>query len=326
MANARNVLLEAQKTCTKKEAIYLARVHLEKESGNQEIARGIVKEARELLNSEEIWVESVMLERQFSNNNDSLKLSRESIKFLPESITLHLQLVDILESLNFLNEAKSFLEKVKNLKIGRNNTQVWIRSILLEEKVHGVKKARAVYETAKTKISADAEMWLQMIKMEQRADSTATVKYMISTALKECQNNGELWALAIELETKSRRKAKSVDALAKCENDVYVVLSVMKLFWQERKKEKTRSWLERAVHFSPTHGDSWAYYLRFVEVFCENDPEERAKLIKRCKAAEPKMGRLWKIYGDVPQNWNMPSEEILIKVTESVDEELEKYK
>jgi pre-mRNA-processing factor 6 len=326
MDNARAVLLEAQKTCINKESIYLARVHLEKESSKLEEARQIVKEARDLLNSEKTWLESILLERQFSNNNNGLKLAKEAIKSLPESITLHLQLVEILESLNFYSEAKSFLEKVKNSKIGRTDTKVWVRLILLEEKVSGVKKARAVYETAKTKVEADSEMWLQMIRMEQRAGSTATVKYMISAALKECQNNGELWALAIELETKSRRKAKSVDALAKCENDVYVVLSVMKLFWQERKKEKTRSWLERAVHFSPTHGDSWGYYLRFVETFCENDPEERAKLVARCKNAEPNMGRLWKIYSDVPQNWNMPTEEILGKVTELVDEELEKYK
>jgi pre-mRNA-processing factor 6 len=81
--------------------------------------------------------------------------------------------------------------------------------------------------------------------------------YVLSRGLKECPNDGGLWALAIELEPKATRKKRIVDALKQCPDDPYVNLSVAKLFWKERKIEKTRKWIEKTLLLNPDIGDSW---------------------------------------------------------------------
>jgi pre-mRNA-processing factor 6 len=48
--------------------------------------------------------------------------------------------------------------------------------------------------------------------------------------------------LAIENEKKRTRKAKLVDAMKKGENDPYIVLSVAKIFWKEKKLDKAKKW------------------------------------------------------------------------------------
>ena len=322
---ARATLIKAQETCKNQEAIYFARVHLEKECNNLESAREIIMEARgNLPESEDCWLESIKLERQFGKHNESLKIAKEATKKLPNSIKITLELANIFEGLSMPNDAKKILEKSTSTKAGKVDTSLWIKLILLEEKYVGVKKARAVYENCKSRLNfmKNAELWIQIIRMEQRVDNNEAVKSMVTLALKECPNNGELWSISIELELKSRRKAKSIDALQKCD-DVYVILSVMKLFWSERKMEKTRSWLERAVQLSPDIGDSWAYYLKFIELQCEN--EGRGNLISRMKNAEPSEGRMWKSITDIPENWRMSPEDVLLQVAEMVDIELEKY-
>ncbi len=76
---------------------------------------------------------------------------------------------------------------------------------------------------------------------------------------------GELWALAIEYEKKRTRKAKIVDAMKKCENDPWVVLSIAKLFWKDKKLTKARDWMERSLALNPNIGDSWAVYWKFIK-------------------------------------------------------------
>lgn len=38
---------------------------------------------------------------------------------------------------------------------------------------------------------------------------------------------------------------------------------VFRLFWNERKVDKARNWLNRAVKLNPDLGDSWAYFYKF---------------------------------------------------------------
>ena len=53
---------------------------------------------------------------------------------------------------------------------------------------------------------------------------------LLSQALVQCPKSGLLWSEAIRMESKAQRKAKSVDALKKCENDPIVIATVAKLF------------------------------------------------------------------------------------------------
>ena len=49
------------------------------------------------------------------------------------------------------------------------------------------------------------------------------------------------------------------------DNDPYVIIAVAKLFWKDKKCEKARKWLERAIALAPNIGDSWIYYHTFIE-------------------------------------------------------------
>ena len=138
--NARSILQEAQKTCTNQDAIYLARVHQEKECNDYTEAKRIIQDARETINTESCWIESIQLERQFGKNNEALKISKQSIKNKPECLSLYLVLENIYEELNFVNEARQVQEMGKSTKNGKKDKDQWIRLILLEEKVSGVNK------------------------------------------------------------------------------------------------------------------------------------------------------------------------------------------
>lgn len=43
------------------------------------------------------------------------------------------------------------------------------------------------------------------------------------------------------------------------------VVSVLRLFWSERKVTKCREWFIRAVKIDPDQGDTWAYYYKFEQ-------------------------------------------------------------
>ena len=48
--------------------------------------------------------------------------------------------------------------------------------------------------------------------------------------------------MAVQFEQKRTRKAKIVDAMKKGENNPYIVLSIAKIFWKERKFDNARKW------------------------------------------------------------------------------------
>ncbi|KAF8503250.1 hypothetical protein F5888DRAFT_1660082 [Russula emetica] len=69
-----------------------------------------------------------------------------------------------------------------------------------------------------------------------------------------CPTSGILWSMAILLEARLQRKARSVDALRKCEADPLVICTVARLYRADRKIEKAREWFERAVSAGPPTG------------------------------------------------------------------------
>jgi len=75
-------------------------------------------------------------------------------------------------------------------------------------------------------------------------------------ALQECPASGQLWAEHIATAPKARQRARSVDALKKCDNDPFVVLAVASLFERDRKIPKARKWFNRAVTLNPDLGDA----------------------------------------------------------------------
>ena len=130
------------------------------------------------------------------------------------------------------------------------------------------------------------------MRLEQKAANKKGAIYNLSKGLKECATDGELWSIAIEMEPKATRKKKIVDALDKCQDDPFVNLSVAKLFWKERKYEKAKKWIEKAVLLNKAIGDSWACLYLF-EKTAANDQQEASKVLQQIMEIRPKEGRIW---------------------------------
>ncbi|KAI8548554.1 hypothetical protein RHMOL_Rhmol07G0281200 [Rhododendron molle] len=109
-----------------------------------------------------------------------------------------------------------------------------------------------------------------------------------------------------------QRKTKSMDARTRCDHDPHVIAAIAKLFWHDRKVDKARSWLNRAVTLGPDMGDFWALFYKFeIQYGAE---ETRADILKRCIAADPKHGEKWQALSKAAENSHQPTEVILKKV------------
>lgn len=69
--------------------------------------------------------------------------------------------------------------------------------------------------------------------------------------------------MAIFMEAPQQRKGRSVDALKKAGEHPAVIVAVARLFWAERKIEKTRQWMQNAITADPDWGDAWGWWLKF---------------------------------------------------------------
>ena len=77
---------------------------------------------------------------------------------------------------------------------------------------------------------------------------------------------GKLWAEAIWMEGPHGRRAKSIDALKKCEHNPHVLIAAARLFWSERKIKKARDWFQKAVNLDTDNGDGFANFLAFEQI------------------------------------------------------------
>jgi len=89
--------------------------------------------------------------------------------------------------------------------------------------------------------------------------------------------------MALRLEPSASRKAKAQDALKQVGMDPvgdgdqegehqadhaskgssWVFLEIGKIFWEERRHQKARKFLNQAVNLDKDNGDAWAYLLKF---------------------------------------------------------------
>ena len=113
-----------------------------------------------------------------------------------------------------------------------------------------------------------------------------------------------------------QRKSKSVDALKRCDNDPYVIAAVAKLFWNDRKVEKARSWFNRAVTLNPDVGDFWVWYYQFE--LQHGDEAKQRIVIERCEKAEPRHGEHWQSVAKAVENAHDTTKQILMKTLKKV--------
>ncbi|XP_054786548.1 protein STABILIZED1-like isoform X2 [Prosopis cineraria] len=321
---ARAILQEAYAAIPNSEEIWLAAFKLEFENHEPERARMLLAKARERGGTERVWMKSAIVERELGNIDEERRLLDEGLNLFPSFFKLWLMLGQLEERLaqaskqhekheehlEHLKEAKKIYES--GLKNCPNCIPLWLSLAKLEEEMNGLSKARAVLTMARKKNPQNPELWLAAVRAELKHGNKKEADILMAKALQECPNSGILWAMSIEMVPRPQRKSKSMDALKKCDHDPHVIAAVAKLFWHDRKVDKARTWLNRAVTLAPDIGDFWAWNYKFE---LQHGAEENQKeVLKRCVAAEPKHGEKWQSISKAVENSHHPTEAILKKV------------
>ena len=180
-------------------------------------------------------------------------------------------------------------------------------------------KSLAVLTMARKKNPATPELWLAAIRAELRHANKKEADALLAKALQECPTSGILWAASIEMASRHQRKGKSSDAIKRCDHDPHVIATVSKLFWLERKVDKARTWLNRAVTLAPDIGDFWALYYKFE--LQHGNADTQKDVLKRCVAAEPKHGEKWQAITKAVENSYKLVEALLKKAVVVLDAE-----
>lgn len=207
----------------------------------------------------------------------------------------------------------------KGIKNCPHSIPLWLSAAHLEEKVGGLSKARAVLTKARLKNPQNPELWLAAIRAEGRGANKKEAEVLMAKALQECPTSGRLWAAAIEMAPRPQRKMKSVDALKRCDHDAYVIAAVARLFWHDRKVDKARNWLNRAVTLAPDIGDFWALLYKFE--LQHGTEEQQHEVVRKCIAAEPRHGERWIAISKAVENAHIPVEAVLKKVVVALGKE-----
>ena len=183
----------------------------------------------------------------------------------------------------------------------------------------GINTARSILEKARLKNKGQELLWLEAVRVEAKAGNSKIASQLLSKGLSpdECPKSGLLWAEAIRMEQRPQRKAKSVDALKKCENDPIVIATVAKLFWDDRKIEKAKAWYNRSVTLNADNGDNWAHFYKFTVQ--HGTPEEVKQVEKRVLDAEPTHGLIWASISKALANARSSKVQVLKKVAAKID-------
>ncbi|GAB2274984.1 Protein STABILIZED1 [Dionaea muscipula] len=307
--SARAILQEAYAAIPNSEEIWLAAFKLEFENQEPQRAKLILAKAREK-GRERVWMKSAIVERELGNTEEEKKILDEGLEHFPSFFKLWLMRGQLEERLGQLEMAKEKYES--GLKHCPDCIPLWLSLANLEERMNGLSRARAVLTMSRKRNPKNPELWLAAIRAELSHGNKKEADNLMAKALQECPNSGILWAASIEMVPRPQRKVKSMDAIKKCEHDPHIIAAVAKLFWHDRKVDKARSWLNRAVTLAPGIGDFWALYYKFE---LQHGTEENQKdVLKRCVAAEPKHGEKWQVVSKAVENAHQPTEVILKKV------------
>uniref|UniRef100_A0A1Y1M7J4 Pre-mRNA-processing factor 6 n=1 Tax=Photinus pyralis TaxID=7054 RepID=A0A1Y1M7J4_PHOPY len=311
---ARGILSLAFQANPNSEEIWLAAVKLESENNEYERARRLLAKARGSAPTPRVLMKSAKLEWALNDLNPALALLDDALKVFPDFPKLWMMMGQIHEHKK--DVSKAFDAYSSGIKKCPNSIPLWVLLAKLEESRGLLTKARSVLERARLKNPKNDLLWLEGIRIELRTGVKEIASSMIAKALQECPTSGILWAESIFLEPRPQRKAKSVDALKKCEHDPHVLLAVSRLFWSERKIGKCREWFQRTIKIEPDLGDAWANWFRFEQVHGTTDQQNEVK--QRCLAAEPHHGELWCSISKNIKNWCFSTEQILLAAAKNV--------
>jgi len=311
VSGARSILMEAFAANPDSEQIWLAAVKLEWENNEPERARILLRRARDKAPTERVWMKSALLERELGEVKECLEMLDYAIGQYPSFAKFYMmagQACD--EALGDFDRARNYYQT--GLRRCPMVIPLWRLASRLEEKITGVTKARSVLELARLKNPKNAELWVEAIRLERRQGNEKLAENLAAKAIQDCPNSGILWAEEITSAPRHHQKAKSVEALKRCDNDPFVVTAVARLFQNDRKYAKARKWFNRAVALDADLGDSWAYFYAFE--LRQGTPAEQEALLARCVAAEPSHGELWCTVAKKTENRRCKTDVVLKKV------------
>ncbi|CAK9227985.1 unnamed protein product [Sphagnum troendelagicum] len=315
--SARAILKEAYDAIPNSEEIWLAAFKLEFENHEPERARMLLAKAREMGGTERVWMKSAIVEREMGNESKERELLEEGLQRFPEFHKLWLMLGQLEDRAGHPAVARDVYERA--LRACPHSTPLWLSAAALEEKMGGLSKARAVLTKARLKNPQNPELWLAAIRAEARAGNKKEAEALMAKALQDCPSSGRLWAEDIDMAPRPQRKSKSVDALKRCDHDPFVIAAVAKLFWQDRKVDKARNWLNRAVTLAPDVGDFWAQLYKFE--LQHGSEELQQEILQRCTSAEPHHGERWTQMTKAVENAHLSTEAILKKLVVALSKE-----
>ena len=88
---------------------------------------------------------------------------------------------------------------------------------------------------ARLKNPKNEDLWLAAIRLEQRAKNGKAADAAMAKALQECPASGQLWAEAVAMAPRPARRARSVDALKRCNDDPHIIAAIAQLAWHDRE-------------------------------------------------------------------------------------------
>jgi len=318
VAAARSILEEAFVRNPDSEEIWVAAFKVEFENGELQRARLILAKAREHppASTPRVWMKSAVVEREAGDVEAERRLLLEGVERFPDAWKLHLMLGQLEERVGRVDAARGAY--VSGIRLCADCVPLWTASARLEERNGAVGKARALLEQARLKNPKNEALWLAAVRTESRSGGLPKASdALMAKALQECPSSGILWAENVTTAARPQRKSRSVDALKRCHDDPYVIAAVAGLFWQDRKIDKARNWLSKAVAIEPDIGDFWAQLYKFE---CQHgSPQAAAEVLTRCVEAQPHHGERWQHISKDIANAHLPVDAILKKVAADLD-------
>ncbi|CRL29168.1 PRP1 splicing factor, N-terminal [Penicillium camemberti] len=314
--DARRVLGRAFNQNPNNEDIWLAAVKLEADAQKTDQARELLATARREAGTDRVWTKSVSFERQLGNIDDALDLVNQGLQLFPKADKLWMIKGQIYEAQNKFPQAREAYGT--GTRACPKSVALWLLASRLEEKAGAVVRARSVLDRARLAVPKSAELWTESVRVERRANNIAQAKVLMARAIQEVPTSGLLWSESIwYLEPRAQRKARSLEAIKKVENDPILFITVARIFWGERRLEKAMTWFEKAIVLDSDYGDGWAWYYKFL--MQHGTEEKRADVVSKCISMEPKHGEIWQSIAKDPANAYKTTEEILKLVADTIN-------
>ncbi|KAJ5097541.1 hypothetical protein N7456_008262 [Penicillium angulare] len=314
--DARRVLGRAFNQNPNNEDIWLAAVKLEADAKQTDQARELLSTARREAGTDRVWVKSVAFERQLGNVDDALDLVNQGLQLYPKADKLWMMKGQIYEAQKKFPQAREAYGT--GTRACSKSVALWLLASRLEEKAGAVVRARSVLDRARLAVPNSAELWTESVRVERRANNLGQAKVLMAKALQEVPASGLLWSEGIwHLEPRAQRKARSLEAIKKVDNDPILFITVARIFWGERRLEKAMTWFEKAIVSDSDYGDGWAWYYKFL--LQHGTEDKRSDVISKCVSTEPKHGEIWQSIAKDPANAYKSSDEILKIVANTIN-------